>query len=95
VNACLGVEKQIKHNLCDNSVVRNNYDVLITNRDLRSLELSKIFPSLSDHDLDSDLDGNHVMLLIKSIISFYLKIRKHQICRTINDSNSLLIKQQM
>lgn len=57
-------------------------ELSICNVVLSEIGMTNMFPSLSDHMLDTTPDSNHVFRLINIVTKCYLKIRLHHLCKT-------------
>lgn len=88
---CLIVEKEIRAS----SLLANFYNDII-NRSTRQIVCENIFNHMPiDHILNADPLNNHRILLIKSVIEYYLKIRLHHISKIESSKcNETKIRQQ-
>ena len=59
---------------------------------LQDMNIYMLFPELDGHLLDTPVNDNHIINLIKIICSSYCKIRLHHIAKEANNSPTAEIK---
>lgn len=85
VNICVTTEKYLKANNFKNF----NKTFIIINVLKTFINNNKIFDSIKYHNDQNGPLNNHVILLIKSIISTYCDIKINYLCRKQNETESL------